>query len=270
MNIFKKTKYSLGLFDLSPKISAPHLIHVLFTCISSRVTFQSLLGLQRGSYSLWVTYVIVLKPSICSAHRISTRNASYLCSYHFCHNLWRIFKRFCVASLSLSLSLVAKSYLTLATTWTAARQAPLSMGVSRQESWSGLPFPSPEDLPDPGIEPGSPALQADSLRTELQGKPLCSMQNANEAAGLLASYLEGVILVVKGSPRILKAEVTCYLCPSVNQSCVCPHCGHSASLWVTLAFACSFLRVNATHPSSQNYQSNCCLVVAQLVFPGLK
>ena len=56
------------------------------------------------------------------------------------------------------------------TPWTAAHQAPLSMGFSRQGYWSGLPFLSPGDLPDPGIEPGSPALQADSLPTELQGK----------------------------------------------------------------------------------------------------
>ena len=49
-------------------------------------------------------------------------------------------------------------------------QAPLSRGFSRQEYWSGLPFPSPGDLPDPGIEAGSPALQADSLSTELQEK----------------------------------------------------------------------------------------------------
>ena len=53
-----------------------------------------------------------------------------------------------------------------ATPWTIARQIPLSMGFSRQESWSGLPFPSPEDLPDPGIEPGSPTVQADSLPSE--------------------------------------------------------------------------------------------------------
>ena len=52
-----------------------------------------------------------------------------------------------------------------------ARQAPLSMGFSRQEYWSGLPFPSPGDFPDPGIEPKSPALQADDLPTELWGKP---------------------------------------------------------------------------------------------------
>ena len=55
--------------------------------------------------------------------------------------------------------LVAKSCLTLATSpWTVACQAPLSMGFSRQECWSGSPFPSPGDLPDPGIEPGFPAL----------------------------------------------------------------------------------------------------------------
>ena len=57
-----------------------------------------------------------------------------------------------------------------ATPWTVACQAPLFMGFSRKEYWSGLPFPSPGDLPDPGIEPGSPALQADSLPSELQGK----------------------------------------------------------------------------------------------------
>ena len=57
--------------------------------------------------------------------------------------------------------------LTLATPWTVACQPPLSMGFSRQEYWSGLPLPSPEDLPDPGIEPRSPALQAASLPTEL-------------------------------------------------------------------------------------------------------
>ena len=59
-----------------------------------------------------------------------------------------------------------------ATLWAVARQAPLSMGFSRQEYWSGLPFPSPGDLPNPGIEPGSPALWADSLTAELPGKPL--------------------------------------------------------------------------------------------------
>ena len=55
------------------------------------------------------------------------------------------------------------------TPWTVAHQAPLTMGFSRQEYWSGLPFPSPEDFPDPGFEPRSPALQADSLPSEPQG-----------------------------------------------------------------------------------------------------
>ena len=64
---------------------------------------------------------------------------------------------------------VSKSCSTLATWWTVARQAPLSMGFSRQEYWSGLPFPSSGDLPDPGIKPRSPALQADSLLTEPPG-----------------------------------------------------------------------------------------------------
>ena len=59
-----------------------------------------------------------------------------------------------------------------ATLWTVADQAPPSMGFSRQEYWSGLPFPSPGDLPDPGIEPRSPALQADTLTSESPGKPI--------------------------------------------------------------------------------------------------
>ena len=58
-----------------------------------------------------------------------------------------------------------------ATLWTVARWGPLSMGFPRQEYWSGLSFPSPGDLPDPGIEPGSPALQADSLSLSHQDSP---------------------------------------------------------------------------------------------------
>ena len=58
-----------------------------------------------------------------------------------------------------------------ATPWTIAHQAPLSTEFSRQEYWSGLPFPSPGDFFDPGIKPRSPALQADSLLSKLQGSP---------------------------------------------------------------------------------------------------
>ena len=67
--------------------------------------------------------------------------------------------------------LVTKSCPTLMTPWTVAHQTPLSTGFSRQEYWIGLPFPSPGDLPDPGTKPRSPTLQADSLPTELGGKP---------------------------------------------------------------------------------------------------
>ena len=66
--------------------------------------------------------------------------------------------------------LVAKSCPTLATPWTIDCQV-LSTGFSRQEYWSGLPFPSPGDLPDPEIKPRSPVLQEDSLPTEIPGKP---------------------------------------------------------------------------------------------------
>ena len=83
-----------------------------------------------------------------------------------------------VCDLSLTLSrhggggLGAQSCLTLATPWTVAPQAHLSMGFPRQEYWNDfLPLPSPGNPPDPGIEPRSPALQADSLQTELRGKP---------------------------------------------------------------------------------------------------
>ena len=63
-----------------------------------------------------------------------------------------------------------------ATPWTVAHQAPPSMGFSRQEYWSGLPFPSPGDLPDPEIEPRSPALQADTLPSETPGNPQAGLR----------------------------------------------------------------------------------------------
>ena len=77
-----------------------------------------------------------------------------------------------------------------------ARQAPLSMGFSRQEYWSGLPFPSPGHLPNPGIEPGSPALQADSLPSEPPGRPSVPDARLHECPGL-----------VPPSPPCLSSEV---------------------------------------------------------------
>ena len=70
-------------------------------------------------------------------------------------------------SVCYSLSLVQ----IFATRWTVVHQVLLSVEFSRQEYWSGVPFPSPGNLPDPGIQPRSPALQADSLLSEPPGKP---------------------------------------------------------------------------------------------------
>ena len=67
--------------------------------------------------------------------------------------------------------LVTRLCPTLVTPCMVDCQVPLSVGFSRQEYWSGFPFPSLGDLPDPEIEPGSPLLQADTLPTELRGKP---------------------------------------------------------------------------------------------------
>ena len=74
-----------------------------------------------------------------------------------------------------------------ATPWTVACQAPLSMGFSRQEYWSGLPCPPPGDLPNPGIESRSPTLQVDSLLSESPGEP------KNTRVGSL-SLLQGIFL----------------------------------------------------------------------------
>ena len=80
-------------------------------------------------------------------------------------------------SLLFSCSVMSDSFVT---PWTAARQAPLSVGFSRQEYWRGLPFPSPGDLPNPGIEPVFPALVGGFLITELSGKfYFRSIQDAN-------------------------------------------------------------------------------------------
>ena len=73
--------------------------------------------------------------------------------------------------------LVTQTCLTLCDPMDCSHWASLSMGFSRQEYWSGLPFPSPGDLPDPGIEPGSPALQIDSLPSEPAGSGMGSNTN---------------------------------------------------------------------------------------------
>ena len=85
---------------------------------------------------------------------------------------------------------LTKLCLTLETPWTVARQASLFMGFSRQEYWSGLPFPSPGSLPGPGIELGSPVLLVKSLPTELPGRPY-----------FIYSILYMLIPMLNGAPR---------------------------------------------------------------------
>ena len=78
---------------------------------------------------------------------------------------------FAVLALYVCGGLVTKSCLTLATPWTVARQAPLSMGFSRQEYWSGVPFRSPEDRPNPGTEPGLLNGRQILYRLNYEGSP---------------------------------------------------------------------------------------------------
>ena len=101
--------------------------------------------------------------------------------------------------------LVAKSCPTLRILWTVVCQAPLSMGFSRQEYWSGLPFLSPGDLPNPGVKPGSPALQADSLATELQEKLRGSISLAKLRA--LWSYVVSANIFYIMIDAVLNAKI---------------------------------------------------------------
>ena len=103
------------------------------------------------------------------------------------------------------------------TPWTVAHQAPLSIWFSRQEHWSGLPFPSPGDLPDPGIEPRSPTWQADSLPSEVQvqvvqlSPTLCDPMGYTVHGILQARILEWVAFPYsRGSSRPrAQSQVSC-------------------------------------------------------------
>ena len=124
----------------------------------------------------------------------------------------------CVLSCSLVSDFVAQ--------WTVARQAPLSMGLSRQAYWSGLPFPSPGDLPDPGMEPGSPALQADSLPSEPRGKPLCVL-----AAQACPTLCDPMDCGPPGSsvPGILQARILEWVAIASSRGSSCPRDGTHVS-----------------------------------------
>ena len=113
-------------------------------------------------------------PPALGAWNLSLRTAREV--PHFSINL-KLFQKWCYHFKQIRCSYVCRKVKSLnrvqlfATPWTVALQAPPSMGFSKQGYWSGLPFPSPGELPDPGIEPGSPTLQADSLPSEPPRKP---------------------------------------------------------------------------------------------------
>ena len=83
--------------------------------------------------------------------------------------------------------------------WTVAHQAPPHMGFSRQEFWSGLLFPSPGDLPNPGVKPGSPALQADALPSQPPGKPPSSI--CVQKCFLSILYMSQVLFWMQGMQK---------------------------------------------------------------------
>ena len=96
---------------------------------------------------------------VCMCVHMCVRVCACVCMCVGAYNFW---------SCSFSCSVMSDSV----TPWTVAHQGPLTTGFSRQEYWSGLPFPSPGDPPDPGIEPASPALAGGFFTTERQGSPV--------------------------------------------------------------------------------------------------
>ena len=124
---------------------------------------------------------LTVEPFLDSSNNLF-RTLSYSVAYQWLHSKGRVedcFSSLYVLYFSIRCSgrvcvcVWALSHVQLfVTPWTLAHQAPLSMEFSRQEYWSGLPFPSPGHLPNPGIKPGSPVLQADSLPSKPPGKPL--------------------------------------------------------------------------------------------------
>ena len=97
------------------------------------------------------------------------------------------------------------------TPWTVAHQAPLSMGFSRQEYWSGLTFLSPGDLPNPGIEPRSPTLQADTLTSEPPGSSKTALVIPKRDHMVLFSISLEEILFTENFAAVFSRICVCYL-----------------------------------------------------------
>ena len=100
-----------------------------------------------------------------------------------------------------------------ATPWTADHQSPMSMRFSRQGYWSGSPFPSPSDLPNLGIDPGSPALQADSSPSGPPGKPLVRyLLRRSKTAGTQGKFVSDFL---SNCQTVFQCDCTHFTCPSV-------------------------------------------------------
>ena len=142
--------------------------------------------------------------------------------------------------------------LLLVTLWTVAHQAPLSMGFSRQEYWSGVPFPSPGDLPNPGIEPMSLALQADSLQLSHWRSPLIYyIVTVSDVCVILRPITEGRRMVFLPYRSIL--ELNSLRCTTCADCLIAPnfylfltalglHCGVWASLLMVQGLSCPTAR----------------------------
>ena len=144
--------------------TAAHKASLSFTTSLSLLKFMSFEQIILSNH-LSLRHLLLLMPSILTSVRV------------FSNELALCIKQLKYWSFSFSNSgggFVTKSCLALVTPWSVACQAPVYMGFSRQEYWSRLPFPSPEDLPAPGMKPGSRALQADS--SPLQGITRCSIE----------------------------------------------------------------------------------------------
>ena len=178
----------LWCFLLYSKVKSAICIHI-FPLSWISFPFKSLWDIEQSSmcctvgshqsfvYNIVYMFILYIVVYICQSRSPSSSQPPFptqcpcVCSLYLCLSFCFANRFICTILLDSYIciggDLVTKSCLTLSTRWTVACQASLSMGFSRQEYWSGLPFPSPGDLPNPGIKPRSPALQADSLLTEL-------------------------------------------------------------------------------------------------------
>ena len=143
-----------------------------FFFVSRRICITTGLGLLRIYLSLLFTACLWFTGAMWRglwAHQPSPKGEAH--TTHRRSEDWKKAPLFLGSAFLLQLVKSLSHVQLSATPWTVARQALLSMGFSRREYWSGLPFPSPGDLPDPGVKPRSPTLQADSLPSEPPGKP---------------------------------------------------------------------------------------------------